>query len=118
MVMEPWVFHELDAAQLGDQRLTQRAIKLVNAFSKNPGGSIPQALGGDADEVKDAYRFFHNPRITPTGLLHAHEAATRKRAQDAADDWSLVATTVVILTSRCIRRPGALAPSMPRRPRD
>ncbi len=36
-----WVVKEMSSIELGDHRLNQRAIKLLNDINGNPEGSIP-----------------------------------------------------------------------------
>ena len=44
-----WAEAELGDAQRGDQRLTKRLVKLVDALSAAPTASIPAACRGWAD---------------------------------------------------------------------
>jgi hypothetical protein len=80
--MPPWITAELTTSSLEDKRLNERFIEIVEAFGNTPNASIPAALGGRA-ELKAAYRFFDNEKVTPAKLLapHFHATARRCRAQ-------------------------------------
>jgi len=73
-----WAEEEFGRAQLGDQRLMQRACELGRAFYARPQAPLPQACGTPA-KTKAAYRFFDNPRVTMSGVLHSHYQATLGR---------------------------------------
>jgi hypothetical protein len=76
----PWFAEELETAALNDQRLNDRFAEILEAFGDSPNASIPAALGGRA-ELKAAYRFFDNEKVTPEKLLAPHFHATAKRCQ-------------------------------------
>ena len=78
--MTPWFTEELKTASLDDKRLNKRFEELLEAFGNRPNASIPAALGGRA-ELKAAYRFFDNEKITPETLLAPHFHATAQRCQ-------------------------------------
>ena len=78
--MSKWAFYELIGADLGDSRLNDRLIRLVEAMSKQPEMPIPQACGKAG--AKAAYRFFDNPRVEAEDILAAHKARTVKRAAE------------------------------------
>ena len=61
--------------ELGDSRRTQRLIKLVEALSARPTGSIPVASGGWA-ETKAAYRLLDNPALDWREILEVHTQCT------------------------------------------
>jgi hypothetical protein len=75
-----WAIYELIGADLGDSRLNDRLIHLVEAVSKQPEMPIPQVCGKAG--AKAAYRFFDNPRVQPDDILAPHTARTVKRAYD------------------------------------
>src|SRR5438128_6998938 len=56
---------------LGDERLDARAEMLLSAMGSRPNLSIPAACGGRA-EMKAAYRFFDNDRVTFAKVLQPH----------------------------------------------
>jgi hypothetical protein len=56
-----WAQMEFALVQLGDQRRTQRLVKLATRLAESPGGTLPQALP-QWEELKAAYRFFEPAR--------------------------------------------------------
>jgi hypothetical protein len=74
----PWAQEEMATASLNDKRLDQRLTELLSALGDQPGASIPAACGGYA-EMRAAYRFFDNPKVTFAKILEPHLAATRQR---------------------------------------
>jgi hypothetical protein len=79
-VSSSWVFRELLRAELGDERLNKRLIRIVEALSEQPEGAIPQACGKAG--AKGAYRFFDNDRVRAEDILAAHATRTVERATD------------------------------------
>lgn len=69
---------ELLGIDLGDQRLNERAVKLLETLSRQPMVSINAACGGLA-ETTAAYRFFDNEKVTAENILEPHAAATVER---------------------------------------
>ena len=78
--MPPWFTEELSTAALEDKRLNERFAEILEALGKSPHASIPAALGGRA-ELKAAYRFCDNDKVTPQKILQPHHHATTKRCQ-------------------------------------
>jgi hypothetical protein len=77
----PWFSEELTTANLNDKRLNELYKEILEAFGNSPNASIPAALGGRA-ELKAAYRFFDNEKVTPETLLAPHFDATIKRCPE------------------------------------
>jgi len=73
-----WAREELSAMELGDERLDTRSVELLSALGKQPNLSIPAACKGRA-EVKAAYAFFDNSKVTFEKVLEPHYARTRER---------------------------------------
>ncbi len=69
---------EIEHAELGDERLRKRAMRLRAALGADPEKSLPRALH-DAAGLEAAYRFFNNGAVTPAKLLEPHIAATLGR---------------------------------------
>lgn len=74
----PSLSSEVAAADLGDDRLTQRLGRLIESLSDRPAESFPKAL--DDAELEAAYRFFGNPKVTLPGILAPHFRQTAHRA--------------------------------------
>lgn len=73
-----WATTEFRYADLGDQRLNQRLIRLTTARADRPEASLPQATQNGA-ATQAAYRFWDNERIQPDAILDAHRHATLQR---------------------------------------
>ena len=76
--IDNWATQEFSGIDLGDQRLNNRAMKLVNDFSKHPEFSINQA-SDDWSAAKAAYRFFQNDNFSEQDLLAPHFKNTAER---------------------------------------
>ena len=74
----PWAQEEMATAQLDDKRLNARLTELLSDLGDQPAASIPAACGGYA-EMRAAYRFFDNPKVTFAKILEPHFAATQQR---------------------------------------
>lgn len=68
--MSTWTEHELRFLDLGDARLEERAVQLVDALAARPEASVPQATVSWA-ATKAAYRFWDNDRVDPQDLYDA-----------------------------------------------
>ena len=73
-----WIVEELAKLSLGDKRLNKRANKILAQMSRNPTDSIPTACSGAA-EIKAAYRFFDNDKITAEKIAQTHLDASLAR---------------------------------------
>lgn len=76
-----WAKQEFGTVELGDKRLRDRLIKIVEDRSKRPDTSYLEAAGGDRHAAKGYYYFVDNPRdrITPEALLRTHRERTIER---------------------------------------
>lgn len=92
-----WAVTEVGGADFGDARLAQRWVHLVDCLSEHPAASIPQACG-TWTQTKAAYRFFDNPRVTPTAILAPHRAETVQRAAEYPIILAVQDTTVFNFT--------------------
>ena len=68
-----WNFGAVD---LGDQRRTDRLVRLVDALCRHPGGTLPDKLNQPAD-LRAFYRLMHRPEVTHAVLMRSHADATR-----------------------------------------
>ncbi len=96
-MLAPWVLDEIRTADLNDERLNERFMRLVDAFSKNPTLSIPAACGGAA-ETEAAYRWFDNEKVTFDKVLRPHIDATRARIATQTSVLLVQDTTEVDMT--------------------
>jgi len=76
-----WADSEFALAQLGDQRRTQRLVKIANHLAQSPGGTLPQAFP-EWSELKAAYRFFNQPKVTFEQIQSPHWRRTRAACQE------------------------------------
>lgn len=74
----PWAEDEVAEADFGDQRLDDRLVTLLASLGSRPNLSIPAACGGRA-ELKAAYRFFDNDKVTFAKVIEPHIARTKER---------------------------------------
>ncbi|HEY4258883.1 MAG TPA: IS4 family transposase [Schlesneria sp.] len=86
-----------ESASFGDQRLTDRLVKIVDQMSEYPNLSIPSVMkvraGTDA-----TYRFFKNKRVTPEAILEPHICATKERVGQLRVALLVQDTTEIDLT--------------------
>lgn len=97
---------EFQNAQFGDQRLTDRFVKIVERLTDHPNASIPAAVDGRA-EMEGAYRFFNNPSVTPEAIDAPHIVATRERIRQAKVVVLVQDTTQIDLTRPQIQVEGS-----------
>jgi hypothetical protein len=98
-MITPWAEDEVAVAQLGDTRLDDRFVTLLSDLGSRPNLSIPAACGGDA-EMKAAYRFLDNDKVTFEKVLSPHWARTKARIAQQRVVLLVQDTTEVDLTSR------------------
>jgi len=101
---------ELEGIDLGDQRLNQRSIRVLETLYANPEASINAACNGWGDTLA-AYRLFDNTAVQPEKVLTPHIQKTRQRirqhnviliVQDTTElDFSRHAPT----DARCLDKP-------------
>jgi len=77
-MIAPWAVQEMATADFGDERLDDRVAVLLSALGNRPNLSIPAACGGRA-EMKAAYRFFDNAKVTFANVIEPHIARTKER---------------------------------------
>ena len=76
-----WASKEFGEIDLGDQRLTDRMIKLADKLASSPESPINQACG-DWANTKAAYRFFQNEKVDAKIVLQSHIDNTFGRAKE------------------------------------
>jgi hypothetical protein len=79
-----WAQTEFALAQLGDQRLTQRLVQIGAGLAQNPGGTLPQAFR-EMKDLKAAYRFFAQPKVSPAQVQAAHRRQTLERCRQPGE---------------------------------
>ena len=77
-MIAPWAKEESAGVHFGDQRLDDRMAILLSDLGNRPFLSIPAACGGRA-EMKAAYRFFDNGKVTFEKVIEPHIAQTKDR---------------------------------------
>ena len=77
---ERWARVTFGEVRLGDERRTERAVKLAEAMAREPNVSLPKQLG-EAKEVKASYRFLQNGKVSYEALLRPHVEQTRQAYQ-------------------------------------
>ncbi|MDO9168035.1 MAG: IS4 family transposase [Methylobacter sp.] len=89
-----WANTEFRNLDLGDKRLKNRAIKLIENLAKSPKSSIPESCQGWA-ETQATYRFYANENVTWDKVLqgHADNVEERIRLSDSAVILCLQDTT-------------------------
>ena len=78
--MQGWAASELQQASLGDARLNQRLIKIVEDLAAQPETPVPTACGTWA-QSKATYRFWQNKRVEAEQIIEAHLYSAVARAQ-------------------------------------
>lgn len=92
-----WAQMEFALAQLGDQRRTQRLVKIATRLAQNPGGTLPQAMP-HWGELKAAYRFFSQPKITYEQILGPHWERTQAACLEPGEYLLIEDTTYLDYT--------------------
>lgn len=92
-----WATKECGTTDFSDARLTQRLVSLVAKLVEHPGESLPEALGQWSD-VKAAYRFFDNEKVTVEAIYNAHRKATLEKIQNHPVILAVQDTTVLNYT--------------------
>jgi hypothetical protein len=94
-----WAQQEFALARLGDQRRTQRLVKIASRLAQSPGGTLPQALPEWA-ELKAAYRFFSQPKVGLVEVQTAHWERTRQRCREPGEYLLIEDTTELDYTGQ------------------
>ncbi|ACV63017.1 transposase Tn5 [Desulfofarcimen acetoxidans DSM 771] len=88
-----WATKECGTANFGDTRLTHRLVSLVASLIEHPEKSLPEALGQWSD-VKAAYRFFDNEKVTVEAIYDAHRKATIEKIKNQPVVLAIQDTTI------------------------
>lgn len=106
MIDVPRLADEVAGVEFGDQRLTKRLTRVVEALGSRPHDSIPAAAGTRA-EMEGTYRFFANDKVTPELILSKHFECTRARCSQQSVVLLIQDTTEVDLTQLTEQMDGA-----------
>ncbi|MEX2598532.1 MAG: IS4 family transposase [Dehalococcoidia bacterium] len=96
--MFDWAEAEVGHAQLGDQRLNRRLVRIVSGLAARPTASVPHAFQ-DWSAVKATYRFWDSERVRPDAILAAHGSSTQERVQGHQRVLALQDTTSLDFTT-------------------
>ena len=80
MDSKDWAKRDFEHTDLGDQRLTQRLVKISQKLIDSPESHINKACG-DWGDTKAAYRFFQNQNVDYQDILNAHAIRTKMRCE-------------------------------------
>ena len=72
---DTWAIENFSSCELGDKRLTRRALEIGKALVLGFGQALSIAFG-DANALKCAYEFFSNPKSGFLSLSAPHREAT------------------------------------------
>jgi hypothetical protein len=89
-----WAQQEFALAELGDQRRTQRLVKIGQALAAAPGGTLPQAFP-DWAELKAAYRLLDRPEASFERIVAPHLERTRTTCRQPGDYLLIEDTTLL-----------------------
>jgi hypothetical protein len=93
-----WAQNEFGFAQLGDSRRNKRLVKIAANLAAHPGGTLPQAFAHWA-ELKAAYRFFGQSRVSFEGVLTPHLERTRQACRQPGEYLLIEDTTLLDYTN-------------------
>jgi hypothetical protein len=79
-----WAQDEFGFAQLGDQRRTQRLVKIATNLAGTPAGTLPQAFA-DWAELKAAYRFFKPSGVYFEPIVQPHLERTQQACREPGE---------------------------------
>ncbi|MEI6538424.1 MAG: transposase DNA-binding-containing protein [Planctomycetota bacterium] len=106
MVNVPQLAGEVAGVKFGDERLTNRLVRVVEALGSRPHDSIPAATA-TRTELEGTYRFFANEKVTPELILSTHFECTRRRCSVQSVALLVQDTTEVNLTQLTEQMSGA-----------
>ncbi len=75
---------EFDGAELGDERLGSRLVRIAQALEGDPARGFPKAMRSDA-ELEGLYRFINNGRFSAEDIVAPHIEQTFGRAREAGE---------------------------------
>jgi hypothetical protein len=81
---EDWAQQEMGEASLGDARLSERLVEIVESKAEKPGYAYTEVTNGDRAAVKAYYRFLDHPdeeAVSMEHILAPHRERTIRRMQ-------------------------------------
>ena len=75
-----WAVMTYGSVRLGDERRTQRAVKMASALARDPMASLPKQFGGQA-ATKAGYRFLESAQTSYEQLMRPHVEQTKELMQ-------------------------------------
>ena len=78
------VSEEFEDAELGDDRLGSRLLRIAQALAMRPELGFPRAMRSEA-ELEGLYRFINNPRFAADEIVAPHIDRTFGRANEAGE---------------------------------
>lgn len=87
-----WAQTEFALAALGDQRRTKRLVSIAESLARSPGGTLPQAFP-HWDQLKAAYRFLDQPKVSYEEILRPHWERTRASCREPGEYLLIEDTT-------------------------
>jgi hypothetical protein len=89
-----WAQREFAMAELGDERLNKRLVKIATNLAASPGGTLPQAFP-DWAELKAACRFFDRDKVSCERVLAPHLERTRQQCRQPGEYLLIEDTTAL-----------------------
>jgi hypothetical protein len=96
-MIAPWAEEEAALADFGDKRLDDRLVTLLSELGSRPHLSIPAACSGRA-EMKAAYGFFDNDKVSFDKVIAPHIGRTKERIAQQSVALLVQDTTEIDLT--------------------
>ncbi len=96
---EEWSFTQFGRVRLGDERRTQRVVRLAAQMLRRPSASIPAQTGRWSD-TKASYRLFDQDEVTFDALGKNHWQATRTSARSRTTTLMIQDTTDLSFSHR------------------
>jgi hypothetical protein len=75
---------EFDGAELGDERLGSRLIRIAQALGSDPASGFPKAMRSDA-ALEGLYRFINNGSFSADDVVAPHLERTFERSREAGE---------------------------------
>lgn len=100
-----WVELEMETIDLGDRRLNQRSISIMEGLGLAPGRTIPQTFQA-WNEIKATYNFFNNDLVSEEKILAPHLEKTIERIKEypvvlfASDTTDINYTTKIAMKGK------------------